>query len=107
MWTRRILFPLNLVTDRQQVFRYPHEPLGIPVNSFRQRSLILRGQLLFEESRASPQNGGKRSADIVGNGPQQIGMHFLPFHRKPELFLWQKQKLSTKLCVEESKPSRV
>ena len=73
--------------DGEQVFRHPHQPLSVPVDAVQQRFAVRRSKNLGLQRRAGAHDRGQRGADVVGDGPKQVGVHLFPLHFIAQLLL--------------------
>ena len=72
---------------RQEVFRHPDQPLGVPPDAARERFLLLGRQVLLHEDRGRAEDRRKRRAQIVRDGAQKVRLDLLPLRFEPQLLL--------------------
>ena len=75
--------------DGEQIFHHPVEPLGVGTSLGKELYLLLPAQrvVVVDDRRAGPVDGRQRSAQVVGDSPQEVGPHFLCLALHPQLLL--------------------
>ena len=75
--------------DGEQILHHPVEPLGVGTGLGKELYLLLPAQrvVVVDDRRAGPVDGRQRSAQVVGDSPQEVGPHLLCLALHPQLLL--------------------